>query len=77
MRSMRDRDRKLVRSKTEALIQNPRPPGCEKVEVISGNCYRVRAGNWRVFYFVYDDTHRVTIEEVRLRNESTYRFTYT
>ena len=35
-----------------ALEQNPRPPGCKKLVERTG--YRIRAGNYRIIYDIFD-----------------------
>jgi mRNA interferase RelE/StbE len=52
-----------------ALGEEPRPPGCVQLQA---NIYRIRVGNYRVIYKVYDDENVVLIGRVVRRNESTY-----
>ena len=52
------KDRREVVRRIQALADDPRPPGCEK---LSGRAwYRVRQGWYRVVYAV-DDTARVVV----------------
>ena len=47
-------------------------PQCKNVKKIkTTNLYRLRIGNWRVFFT--EDLEIVTIEEVKPRNERTYK----
>lgn len=47
-------------------------PDCENVKKIkTTNMYRLRAGNYRIFFT--DSFEIVTIEEVKKRNERTYK----
>jgi len=47
------KDRQRIVRKFEALAENPRPPGCEK---LSGyDRYRIRQGRYRIVYGVEDD----------------------
>lgn len=52
-----DRQRPVAR--IEALAEDPRPPGCEKLARHSGR-YRARQGDFRVVYSV-DDAQRVIL----------------
>jgi mRNA interferase RelE/StbE len=54
----------------EALSQDPRPPGAIQLQT---NIYRIRVGNYRVIYKVYDDQNLILIGRVVRRSESTYR----
>lgn len=69
---MRDEDRRLVRNKVEVLQSDARPRRCTKLP-IADNFYRIRAGRWRIFYFVQDAQSEVVIVRVKLRNEATYK----
>lgn len=51
-----------------ALAENPRPPGCVKVEN-STNVWRVRAGDYRVGYVIDDDAQQITVVRVANRSE--------
>jgi mRNA interferase RelE/StbE len=53
------------------LEDDPRPPGCRKLQGLDG--WRVRAGDWRIIYHIDDKAQVVTIVEVRRRREDTYR----
>ena len=46
----------------EALRDDPRPPGCEKLT--GRELYRVRQGDWRIVYSVDDD--RIVVEVIRV-----------
>lgn len=52
----------------EALKDNPRMPGSEKLKG-SENAYRLRAGDYRVLYEIMDDELAVYIIEVGHRRE--------
>jgi mRNA interferase RelE/StbE len=54
--------------KIEALSKNPRPAGCRKL-VGSKFLWRIRVGDYRVVYAIYDDKNIVDIIAVRLRKE--------
>ena len=63
MRALPVKDQRIVRRKVEPLKDTPRPAGCRKVQTL--DAYRVRAGDWRRVYFVYDDWREVVIDRVR------------
>jgi mRNA interferase RelE/StbE len=54
-----------------ALADEPRPPGSRKL-VGYDNLYRVRVGDWRIIYQIYDDKLIVLVIEVGPR-ASIYR----
>ena len=72
VRSMGDKDRRMVRSKVERLQNNARPPGCLTLP-IAEHFYRVKTGRWRIFYFVDDAQRRAIIARVKLRDKATYK----
>ncbi len=49
-------------------------PGCSNIKQLVDHpySYRLRVGNWRVFFDVFDEINIVSIEEVKKRNERTY-----
>ena len=59
--------RKIV-ERIQALADNPRPPGCEK---LSGyfDRYRVRQGVWRIVYAITDEELLVFVVKVGHRGE--------
>lgn len=64
------RDLDAVRMKIRSLATEPRP---RRVLKLRENEYRVRLGNWRIFYEIDDANRVVTIIDVLRRNERTYR----
>lgn len=54
----------------DLLADDPRPRGCEKLEVGAGDEYRIRVGDYRILYKVDDDKHIVLIVRVRHRREA-------
>ena len=52
----------------EALGKEPRPPGCKKL-VGSKWLWRIRAGDYRVVYAIYNDKQAVDIVAVRHRKD--------
>ncbi|PIU55066.1 MAG: hypothetical protein COS88_05640 [Chloroflexi bacterium CG07_land_8_20_14_0_80_51_10] len=53
-----------------SLRENPRPRGCVKLD---DNLYRVRDGQYRIIYAVFDDEVVVFVCKVARRTEATYR----
>lgn len=53
-----------------SLASNPFPVGCVQ---LMPNVYRIRVGNYRVIYKVYEDEQLVLIGRIVRRSESTYR----
>ena len=57
-----------ILSAIEALADNPRPQGYEKIEG-SGGLYRIRSGDYRVLYNILDDVLTVLVVRARHRRE--------
>jgi len=55
--------------KIEALAQNPRPSSCRKLQGVE-NLWRIRAGDYRVVYQVFDEELVVDIVAVRHRSKA-------
>jgi mRNA interferase RelE/StbE len=53
----------------ESLAQNPRPPRCKKLSGVQ-NLWRIRVGDYRVVYHIYDADKVVDIVAVRHRREA-------
>ncbi|MBE9502061.1 MAG: type II toxin-antitoxin system RelE/ParE family toxin [Chloroflexi bacterium] len=51
------------------LAQNPRPRGVKKLR---GPHYRIRVGNWRVVYAVFDRDQLVIVGKVARRSKHIY-----
>lgn len=56
----------------ESLVNEPRPYGVQKIRG-EERVYRIRLGNYRVIYEVYDKENVVLILRVLRRSETTYR----
>ena len=54
----------------QGLRDNPRPPGAIKLK---GPVYRVRVGEWRVIYAVFDRDRLIIVGKVARRSEHTYK----
>ncbi len=60
-------DRQRIVAKIQALGDDPRPPGCEK---LSGDeKYRLRQGHYRILYAIMDQELVVTVVKVGHRRE--------
>ena len=76
----RDVEKQLARIPTkqrERLIHtmrsfryDPRPPGCIKLDK---NPYRVREGQYRIIYALFDDEVVIIVCKIARRTEATYR----
>jgi len=55
--------------KIEALAQNPHPPGCRMLRGFE-NLWRIRVGDYRVIYQVFDDEMVIDIVAVRHRSQA-------
>jgi len=61
-------DRNRIVKRIQALAENPRPPGCEKLEG-SDHTYRVRQGDYRILYDIDDEAGTIVIIKVRHRKD--------
>lgn len=61
-------DRQRIVRAIQALAENPRAPGCEKLTGSEGR-YRVRVGSYRVVYAVHDTKHLVDVVKIGHRRE--------
>lgn len=57
-----------IRDKIDELADNPRPDGVVKL-TNSENSYRIRVGNYRVLYDIFDDILLVSVVKVRHRKD--------
>ena len=60
---------KRVLPTIEALAQEPRPSGCRKLRG-EENLWRIRVGDYRVVYAIYDEERIVDISAVRHRSDA-------
>ena len=61
-----------LRAAIRSLAGEPRPHGVRKIKG-SERTYRIRTGNYRIVYEVYDKENLVLILHVGRRTETTYR----
>ena len=69
---IRMQDFERLRNAVRSLAENPRPQGVRKIRG-ADKAYRIRVGNYRVVYDVYDSDNLVLILQVARRSETTYR----
>lgn len=61
------KDRRRVATRIQALASDPRPPGAEK---LSGqDRYRVRQGDFRILYEIFDDLILVIVVKIGNRRD--------
>lgn len=67
LRAIPNPDFQRILQRIESLLEDPRPPGCEK---LSGQeRYRLRQGSYRIVYEIADDLLIVTVVRVGHRRE--------
>jgi len=66
--ALEPKDRARLARKIDALAENPRPPGAEKLKGAK-DLWRVRAGDYRVLYTIRDDVLVVLVIRVGHRRE--------
>jgi mRNA interferase RelE/StbE len=69
LRQIPKQDLERIGKAVNALAEEPRPIGAIQLEK---DIYRIRVGNYRVIYKVYDQDNLVLIGRVVRRSESTY-----
>jgi mRNA interferase RelE/StbE len=57
------KEQQRVRAAVDLLAENPRPPGCVALTG-EAHAYRVRVGDYRIVYEVFDD--RLVVQVVRI-----------
>jgi mRNA interferase RelE/StbE len=70
LRKIPDRDRERVVEAMRSLATEPRRPGTTH---LSENLYRIRVGNYRIVYAIFDTEPVVLICKVARRTEATYK----
>ena len=61
------KDLKKILDRIEALAEDPRPPGCEKLT--GQHRYRLRQGRYRILYSIQDDELTVWVVKVGHRKD--------
>ena len=62
--------RKKVSRRIDQLANDPRPPGVVKLTDVSPPIYRVREGQYRLLYTIYDDELVVLVVRVVHRSDA-------
>lgn len=68
LRKLDPQVRRRVQAVVELLAETPRPPAA-KMLVDSGGAWRVRTGDYRVIYDIYDDRLVILVLQVGHRRE--------
>lgn len=63
---------KLILKKIIILQENPRPRGYDKIAAKNPPLYRIRIGDYRVFYFIDEEDKDVMIVDIKHRTTQTY-----
>jgi len=66
LRSIPKKDVSRILNRIEALADDPRPPGCEKLS--ARELYRIRQGNYRILYEIHDDVLVIVVVKVGSRS---------
>ena len=67
LKKIKGKDQERIIERIRGLAQNPRPPGSKK---LSGEeKYRIRQGDYRILYQVFDDTLLVVIVKIAHRRD--------
>ena len=61
------KDLKKILDRIEALAEEPRPPGCEKLT--EQQRYRLRQGRYRILYSIQDDELTVWVVKIGHRKD--------
>ena len=59
------KDLRRILERIEMLIQDPRPPGCEKLT--GQNRFRIRQGQYRILYLIQDQLLTIIVVKVAHR----------
>jgi mRNA interferase RelE/StbE len=69
---IRRQDFERLRNAARSLAEEPRPQRVRKIKGAE-KAYRIRVGNYRVVYDVYDGDELVLILQIARKSETTYR----
>jgi mRNA interferase RelE/StbE len=63
------KDLERILAAVQELGENPRPHGVRKLK---GPIHRIRLGNWRIIYAVFEKDKLVLVGKIARRSERTY-----
>lgn len=63
---------RLILSKLPILQVNPKPRGHDKIAAKKPPLYRIRIGDYRIFYFIEEGLKGVIIVDIKRRTTQTY-----
>lgn len=63
----------LIVKKIVQLKNNPKPRGFDKIAAKKPPLYRIRIGDYRVFYFIDETDKEIIIVDIQRRTTQTYR----
>lgn len=66
LRSIPKKDVSRILNRIEALADDPKPPGCDKLS--ARELYRIRQGNYRILYEIHDDVLVIVVVKVGSRS---------
>lgn len=69
LRKLPEKVQKRIVAATEALGDDPRPPGCVKLKDEEEELWRIRVGDYRVVYAIQDDALIVLVVRVAHRKD--------
>jgi mRNA interferase RelE/StbE len=69
LEKLSDKDFERIVSAIRGLGENPRPKRSKKLR---RNIHRIRVGDWRIIYAVFDKDKLVIVGKVARRSEHTY-----
>lgn len=70
LRRVPSRQRERLIESMRALRENPRPAGCLRLD---DALYRIRRGQYRIIYAIFDDEIVIVVCKVARRAKDTYR----
>lgn len=68
-----DKDYNIISKSIYTLVNDPRPFNSKKIATDEKNIYRIRVGRYRIIYFIDDTSKIISILEIKLRRENTYK----
>jgi mRNA interferase RelE/StbE len=63
-------DLERIAAAIQELRDNPRASGVKKLR---GPIYRIRVGDWRIVYAVFDKDNLIVVGKIARRSEDTYK----